>query len=287
VGSSQDPYILSNEIVLSVEDNPVFDLTLTGQGTLEAPWRLSVNYRDTATLDDIPNVDTSARQNGYSLTWDAANSRWIASQVSGGGGGGTLLVDNSLTGDGSAGAPLQVRENAARYLETTTAGLGLNDAGVQRIIRKFTTATARNAATPAPVLNTLSMLDDAPGRIDYWTGTAWAPLVTAGNLAVANGAQFMSLSGAYAGGPVTTLVKQISLTTAADGTFTAVSAAELTGRAGVLECSIIPVQPSGAAQVWLPMVSSGTTFVRGTAWNVAGTVRGNTAIQATVRALLY
>src|SRR4051794_11365175 len=44
-------------------------------------------------------------------------------------------------------------------------------------VARFANAAARTAAVPAPTLNQMSVLDSAPGGIDYWNGSAW---VTAG-----------------------------------------------------------------------------------------------------------
>lgn len=43
----------------------------------------------------------------------------------------------------------------------------------QSVIR-FSSAAARTAAIAAPTLNQLTMLDTAPGAVDYWNGSAWA-----------------------------------------------------------------------------------------------------------------
>jgi hypothetical protein len=45
-----------------------------------------------------------------------------------------------------------------------------------QVVARFPSASARTAQLPAPGLNQLSMRDDAPGLIEYWTGSAWAGL---------------------------------------------------------------------------------------------------------------
>jgi len=44
-------------------------------------------------------------------------------------------------------------------------------------VSRFATAAARTSGLTAPVLNQLSMLDTAPGVVQYWTGSAWVDLV--------------------------------------------------------------------------------------------------------------
>lgn len=50
-----------------------------------------------------------------------------------------------------------------------------NLVGPQTVMR-FTTAAQRTSQLTAPVPNQLTMLDTAPGQLDYWTGSAWAPV---------------------------------------------------------------------------------------------------------------
>lgn len=43
------------------------------------------------------------------------------------------------------------------------------------VVMRFATAAQRTSQLVAPILGQLTTLDTAPGQIDYWTGTAWAP----------------------------------------------------------------------------------------------------------------
>jgi hypothetical protein len=45
---------------------------------------------------------------------------------------------------------------------------------MSQTVARFASAAARSTQLTAPVLNQLSVLDSAPGRIDYWNGSAWA-----------------------------------------------------------------------------------------------------------------
>lgn len=44
----------------------------------------------------------------------------------------------------------------------------------QQVVARFATAAARTAAITSPVLNQLTIRDDLPGVVEYWTGAAWA-----------------------------------------------------------------------------------------------------------------
>jgi hypothetical protein len=46
------------------------------------------------------------------------------------------------------------------------------------VVMRFTTAAQRTSQLTAPILGQLTTLDTAPGRVEYWTGTAWAILPT-------------------------------------------------------------------------------------------------------------
>lgn len=43
-------------------------------------------------------------------------------------------------------------------------------------VMRFTTAAQRTAQLPAPLTGQLTSRDDAPGVVEYWTGTAWVAL---------------------------------------------------------------------------------------------------------------
>lgn len=52
-----------------------------------------------------------------------------------------------------------------------------------QVVMRFTTAAQRTTQLPAPNPNQLTSRDDAPGVIEYWTGTAWVPVAGARQLA--------------------------------------------------------------------------------------------------------
>lgn len=49
---------------------------------------------------------------------------------------------------------------------------------MSQTVSRFTNATQRTAQVTAPVLNQLTVLDDRPGQIQYWNGSAWLDLAT-------------------------------------------------------------------------------------------------------------
>ena len=243
-GTAVDPFVLSAAIAFEAVDNAQFDVTLTGTGETGNPYSLSVAYAATSKLDDIPDVNASAPTNGQVLSWNAATSTWVPAPPTTAP-TGAVSHDQSLSGDGSAGAPLQVVPYAARFLALFAAnGIGISDAGVNQLVRHFIDSTARAAASPAPVLNTLSMLDSDPGRITWWDGVQWAPLAPSFDSAyTGTTTEFLALSGSYAGTRLTHLVKQFSGTTDASGNVDILDLGDLTGRAGVLTCQF---QETGA-----------------------------------------
>jgi hypothetical protein len=44
-------------------------------------------------------------------------------------------------------------------------------------VARFATAAARTTAISAPAVNQLSMTDDKPGIVAYWTGVGWADIL--------------------------------------------------------------------------------------------------------------
>lgn len=281
-GTSQDPYVIAGNFAFTVLDTSVFNLTLGGDGTTADPYVLTVNFASTAKLDDLPDVNAPAPTNAQVLGWDSATGKWTARAPTTAA-SGSVTHGTSLTGDGSGGSPLSVVHDPIRFTGTFAAGIGLTDAGKRNMVLHYANAAARSADTLTPAVNTVSMLDSNPGQQDYWTGTQWLP--------VSNGVErdlgtaFMALSGGYDGvSPVTLVTRQVSATTDALGYFDILSAADLTGAAGVLTCQF---QESGSVP-FKAVANPNINAVGGTAYRLdTGAVYPSQAISGTVIAYLY
>jgi hypothetical protein len=232
-GQANDPFLISADIDVGVIDNLTFDMSVNGTGTVADPWVFSVNFSPTARLADIPDVNDAAAALGQVLAWDG--TMWSPAPPTTAA-AGAISHDPSLTGDGSAGAPLSVVPDTSRGVQNSAAGVGLNDAGMRATTRHFADSTARNAMVPGPALNTLTMLDTAPGEVDFWDGIRWAPITDRVNT-VPGGTEFLQLSGPYNGiTPVSRLISTITSTTDGTGQFTILDSTALAGRAGVISC---------------------------------------------------
>lgn len=231
-GSAQSPYVIGESLSVVAADNTVFDTTVSGAGTVGSPWTVSVAFAATAKLDDLPDVNAPTPTNTQVLSWDTATSKWIPRAPTTAA-SGSISHDTAFVGDGSGGSPLGINEDAAGFLVTAAGGLGLSDNGKNRIVLHYANAATRTASPlVTPILNSLSVLDSAPGAIDYWNGSAWVPQ---GQYKIDFGAgQLLALSGSYTGGRLTQMIRQISATTDVGGVLTVLSATDLTGYAGVL-----------------------------------------------------
>ena len=231
-GQANDPFLLSADVALVESDNVTFDVTITGTGIAVDPWLVSVNFAATARLADLPDVADAGATTGQVLAWNG--TQWAPAPPTTAA-AGAISHGPALGGDGSAGNPLVVVPDAARYLQTSATGVGLSDPGMQSVTRHFTDATARNAMVPGPQLNTLTMLASVPGRVDYWDGVKWAPLLDL--VTFSTSTEFLQLSGPYNGlTPITRMLRPLSSTTDGTGMFTVLSTSDLSGRAGVLSC---------------------------------------------------
>jgi hypothetical protein len=234
VGSAQQPYIIGLDVQLEVASNTVFDLSLVGAGDTEAPWTLSVEFADTASIDDLPDVDTTGKTNGDVFGWNDITGQWEA-QAPTTAAAGSVSTDASLDGDGSVGDPLAVAHDPDGFTETTGTGIAISTAGQAQMVLHFADAATRDALLPTPDLNQTVMLDDEPGIQWYWTGSQWN--VVTNGVSKDFGSEFLAMSGSYVAGlPVTLITRQISVTTDALGVFDVVDALDLTGFSGVLTC---------------------------------------------------
>lgn len=281
-GTSQDPFVVSSNATLAVSDSTTFDLGLSGTGTSDDPWVLQVGYANGSRLTDVPDVNAASPTDGHVLAWNETSGFWepIPATVAE---AGAVATDQSLSGDGSLGAPLAVRPDDTRFITVTVNGVGLSDDGLNAIIRPFADATARAAASPAPEIGAVSMLLSEPGRLDFWDGADWSPITNGLQLDVKPG-EVLALSGSYAGGTVTQYVTLLSETTDVNGQFTVIPAVDLTGYAGVLSVHVQPVGSIG----WTAVVDADTDRIVGTAYRLDdGTPYAGYTLSASVSALLY
>lgn len=287
-GTSQDPYVITADVGLAVTDNTTFDLTLTGSGTVASPWNLAVAFAATAKLDDLPDVNASTPTNTQVLSWDSATSRWIPRAPTTAA-SGSISHGNGLTGDGSGGSPLNLVTDPARFGVVGAPGWGLSDAGINSLIRHFTDAVARVSASPVPVLNSLSILDSLPGRVQYWDGTQWNDVVGPRDQSVVGG-EFLALSGSYSGQRLTEIIKNLSFTTDSSGNFDLLTsvAGELSGHIGVLTCRVMEVMATSGGVPWKAVLWPNTDRISGTAYRLDdGTAYASQALLGLVTALVY
>lgn len=286
VGSATDPFVIIGDVDLEVSDNTTFNLTLGGTGTLASPWLLSVAFAATAKLNDFPDVNVPAPTNGQVLAWNSSTSQWEAVAPTTAA-SGALTHDTSLSGDGSAGSPLQVQEDPAGLLTTRAPGLGLSDTGINQTVRKFATEAARTAATPAPTLNTLSLVDSNPGQIEYFNGTSWSIAGGVFRLGSIVGEEFYQLSGPYASGRLTLVTLNLMTSTDSNGVFTIFDATALAGWGGVM--SIGTQQINGVGSVPYVVQAAGVGgAVLGYAYRIDdGQPLGLNTVSLSVTAFLY
>lgn len=281
-GQPTDPFVFDLEAERISTHNDTFDTIAGGAGTLADPWTVETFFAPTAKLNDFPDVNAPGPSNGQVLAWNSATSRWVA-QAPTVAPTGAVTHDSSLFGDGSPGTPLGVQPVTQRLLGTFTAGLGLTDLGMASVVQHFVDATDRSTNLPSPRINSLSMLDNNLGVVEYWNGSKWLMLPNQTSWSVSD--ELLELSGSYvAGSPVTVVILQVSTTTNSSGVFDVVSPAVLTGRSGVLTVSLQEV----GSPAWKAMIYGNTDRISGTAYRVTdGSLLVGTPITLTVQALLY
>ena len=159
---------------------------------------------------------------------------------------------------------MAVVPDAARLVRIAATGVGLSDAGMGAVVQHFADATARNAMSPTPQVNTLTMLATAPGEVDFWDGTKWLPIADRVNTQP-GGTEFLRLSGPYNGiTPMTRVMSTVTKTADGAGQFTILDATALAGKAGVFS---VVFQPTGTLPIAVVLNTSAGTVV-GKAYNL-------------------
>jgi hypothetical protein len=281
-GTAQEPWVVNSLVSLSTEPTKTFNIGLFGSGDLDSPWMLRVAYADTAELTDLPDVEADAPLNGQVLTWNTDHWEPAPGVVAA---PGAILHGTGLSGDGSAAAPLTLLTDEARYITITTSGIGLNDAGINRMVRVFANPTARAAADPPPVQNTLSLLESDPTSLDMYDGSEWVRVI-GDNPALVVGGELLALSGAYAGGRVTQYAAQISRVTDPTGVFVVIDPDDLVDYSGVLTAQVQPVGLGGSGWHARLVVSGGVVSALARRDDTGEAYAGAT-VTATVSAVLY
>lgn len=281
-GSASDPFVLTLEAEIQGSTNQTFHTTVTGDGSDADPWTVETVYSPTARLDDLPDVEAPGPTNGQVLAWNTTTSRWEPAAPTTAA-TGAVQHDGTLVGDGSVSIPLGVVPITSRMLGGYTNGVGLTDAGLASMVQHFATATDRTTNIPSPVFNQLSMLDSRTGGVDYWNGSVWGPLPGAFALAISG--QLLSLSGAYAGSQITVMTRQLAATTDANGVFDVLGTADLSGRSGVIVCTL---QESGTGTPWKAQVFPNTNRISATAYRLSdGSVLAGAPVTGSVHSLVY
>lgn len=283
IGSASDPFVIEADVNLTVGDSDVIDLSIAGGGTALSPWVLTAGFASTAQLGDIPDVAAVGVTNGQVLGWNSSLNKWTPRAPTTAA-AGSVQHDTSMSGDGSAGSPLQIVEDPNGGLTTAASGLGLTSGYKNQLVRQFATDAARNTASPAPVVNSLSSVASRPGQVDYWTGSQWERVKSQFDVD-ADGQQLLNLSGGYVEGlPVTMVVRNFSGLTASDGTLTVLANTLLTGKAGVLSASVSVT----GAQSYMPIVAAGSNYIYITARRLdTGAVLASQNISGQVTAYVY
>lgn len=236
-GTNSDPYVIvfrgihidssTGAIAHSVSYDP------------DTGYTIELNLGYGATLDSLADVGVATPSDGQVLAWNGSAQRWRA-QDPVTAPTGSVVTGNGISGDGSSGSPLAALADSAHGIEVdATTGLRLTDAILSEVVLHYPDQTTRNNDAGPFILNQMSMLDNNPGAIDYWTGTEWVPMLL---LQSVTGAELRQVSGAYVENTPTTLyVKQLSDVTDANGVVTLLTAAELSGFAGILSVHVQPV----------------------------------------------
>lgn len=221
---------------IDVADTTSIDLTISYDAGINQ-YTLQAGFAATSSIDNLGNVNAPAPTSGQVLSWNSGSSKWVAAAPTVAP-TGAVNHDSSLSGDGSGGVPLVVRHSSVGGTTTRVDGIGLNDATLNSIVRTYADASGRSSDPLPPDLNTLSVLDDTPGQVDYWDGSAWQPLIL---FTGETGVALFEQSGAYPqNSPTFAHNVLISDTTDGDGRVTLLDSGSspFSTAAGILDYSL-------------------------------------------------
>lgn len=125
---------------MAVQDTSTVNLSLSGDGSDAAPWRLQADA--TVTLDALTDVSTSVATVGYVVARQADGT--FAMVPPNTAGPGALSVGDGLTGDASSGNKLRVLLAPASGLVVGPTGLAMQGGGAWTTYTPVWTATTTN-----------------------------------------------------------------------------------------------------------------------------------------------
>lgn len=172
-GSEVNPYVVSGGGVITANDTPTVDMTLSGDGTALNPYVLEAAA--TVAVDDLSDVTATDLTTGYVLTRQA-DGTW-APAVAPTASPGLISTDTSLTGDGSAGAPLAIQ---TAFLDSYFGSGGAGDLSaeyatqsqytdlavmVQSLSDRLQIAEQRLADVPLKMYSTTVPMNPVPNRV--------------------------------------------------------------------------------------------------------------------------
>lgn len=244
-GTAADPFTIGFAGLTAVDTTNI-NLTLSYD---EAGYRVSANFGANSRLTALGDVDVPAPLNGQVPMWNDSASKWLAATPPTAP-PGAVTTTTSLDGDGSAPAPLGVLLDSHSHLEDVGTGLKLDDPTINMLVQRFTDFADLLAIWTAPVLNSLAILDDAPGIVLWFDGSNWVPMVQVQDV---QGTEYIQYSGGYLGSPITILTSELNTVTDDAGMFVIYEQPDLADYAGILSAHI---QPTGDVP-WFPMLPFG------------------------------
>lgn len=139
-GSAANPYVVTSDLNVAVNDSSTVDMVLTGDGSDANPYQITSVA--TIELDELTDVDTAGSATGQVLAKQADGIyRFVAPTTAP---AGTIVVGNGIEGDGSAGNPLAVKLAPSSGLISDGTGLRAEGGGVWTAYTPTWTATTTN-----------------------------------------------------------------------------------------------------------------------------------------------
>lgn len=120
-GTVSNPYVIGSNLNLNVFDSATIDLSVVGDGSAEEPYGLSANL--TAGLGDLNDVSVSGGSTGWVLALQSDGTYALAPPSTAA--VGAINVGQGISGDGSSGAPLNVKLAPGSGLQINAQGLSL------------------------------------------------------------------------------------------------------------------------------------------------------------------